>query len=73
MSAFKDSQNIKIENGIPSYRYDGHSFRDKLKNDLTLDHVFKLENHCSTFEIRFSVTKRVSFAECLTTNIVLDV
>lgn len=72
MSSFKDSSNIKIEDGIPKYHYDGHSFRDKLKNDLSLDYVFKLEDHCSTFEIRFSVTKRVSFAECLTTNIVLD-
>ena len=69
---FKDSQNIKIEDGIPKYRYDGPSFRDKLKNGLPLHDVFKLENYCSAFQVIFSVTKRVSFAECLTTIIVLD-
>ena len=72
MSNFKDSQNIIIENGVPKYSYKGLSYRDKLKNGISLDHAFELENYCSTFEISVSVNQRVTFADCLITNIVLD-
>jgi hypothetical protein len=72
MSHFKDSSNIIIENGVPKYSYSGISYRDKLKNGIPLVHVFELENYCSTFEASISVTPRVTFAACLSTNIVLD-
>jgi hypothetical protein len=46
-----DSQMFVIKNGIPKYYYTGTSYLEKLKNGLSLDYVFELENYCSTFEM----------------------
>jgi hypothetical protein len=65
MSHFIDSENIILENGDPRFSYLGVSYRDKLKNGLPLEYVFKLQDHCSTFEANVSVTRRVRFDDCL--------
>lgn len=41
---FKDGDNIIIVNDIPYYRYTGVTYKDKLKNGLSLDYVFQLED-----------------------------
>jgi hypothetical protein len=60
MSHFIDSSKFIVENGVPKYSCNGLSYRDKLKNGLSFDHVFELENYCSTFEASVSVTPDVS-------------
>lgn len=37
---FLDGENIIIINDIPRYRYTGVTYKDKLKNGLSLDYVF---------------------------------
>lgn len=39
-TAFKDRENIIVVDYVPYYRYTGSSYRDKLKNGLSLDYVF---------------------------------
>lgn len=37
---FLDGENIVIINRVPHYRYTGATYKDKLKNGLSLDYVF---------------------------------
>ena len=37
---FLDGENIVVINRVPHYRYTGATYRDKLKNGLSLDYVF---------------------------------
>ncbi|MFY7728093.1 MAG: hypothetical protein ACOVRN_01105 [Flavobacterium sp.] len=39
-TVFKDGSHILVKDGIPYYSYTGVSFRDRLKNGLSLDYVF---------------------------------
>lgn len=41
---FSDSNNIVMINGVPHFKYDGTKFIDKLKNGLSLDYVFQMED-----------------------------
>lgn len=41
---FRDGKNIIIIDNIPRFRYTGSSYRDKLKNGLSLDYLFQLED-----------------------------
>lgn len=59
MSQFIDSSDYKIENGVPKYYCTSLSYRDKLKNGLSFDHVFELENYCASFEAKVSVRPEV--------------
>ena len=43
-TGFIDSANIVIINDSPYYRYNGSSYKDKLKNGLSLDYVLDLQN-----------------------------
>jgi hypothetical protein len=43
-TGFKDSENIIIINKIPYFRYTGSTYKDKLKNGLSLDYVFQQED-----------------------------
>lgn len=45
MMEFKDSNNIKIINNIPYYKNHGLTYKDKLKNGLSLDYVFQQEDN----------------------------
>ena len=40
---FRDGKNIIIINKIPYFRYTGSTYKDKLKNGLSLDYVFQQE------------------------------
>lgn len=44
LTGFRDSENIIIRNGIPYFVYTGSSYKDKLKNGLSLEHVFEQED-----------------------------
>jgi len=41
---FNDSENIIIINDIPYFRYTGSTYKDKLKNGLSLEYVFQIED-----------------------------
>jgi len=43
-TAFLDGENIVVIGNIPHYRYTGATYRDKLKNGLSLDYVFHQED-----------------------------
>jgi len=43
-TGFKDSENIIIINKIPYFRYTGSTYKDKLKNGLSLEYVFQQED-----------------------------
>jgi len=43
-TGFKDSENIIIINKIPYFRYTGSTYKDKLKNGLSLEYVFQIED-----------------------------
>jgi hypothetical protein len=66
-----DSQKFIIENGVPKFYYSGTSYLEKLKNGLSLDYVFELENYCSTFEMNIINTSSVQFTDCTCKNMVL--
>jgi hypothetical protein len=44
-SGFTDSSNIVIINRVPYFRYTGLSYKDKLKNGLSLEFVFQQEDN----------------------------
>lgn len=41
---FKDSDNIIIIDNIPHFHYTGSTYKDKLKNGLSLEYVFQMED-----------------------------
>ena len=41
---FSDGENIIVIDYVPYYRYTGTTYKDKLKNGLSLDYVFDLQN-----------------------------
>lgn len=41
---FLDGEHIVIIDGVPQYHYTGVTYRDKLKNGLTLNHVFYIQD-----------------------------
>lgn len=41
---FIDKENIIVIDYVPHYRYTGTTYRDKLKNGLSLDYVFGLQD-----------------------------
>lgn len=41
---FMDSNNIIIKDGVPCYFYSGNSYLEKLKNGVSLDYMFMLED-----------------------------
>jgi hypothetical protein len=41
---FMDSNNIIIVNDVPYYSYNGKSYLEKLKNGLSIDYVFSMED-----------------------------
>lgn len=41
---FKDSENIIIINSVPYFHYTGLSYKDKVKNGLSLEYVFQIED-----------------------------
>ena len=43
-TAFSDGKNIIIRNGVPYFLYTGSTYKDKLKNGLSLDYVFEQED-----------------------------
>jgi len=43
-TAFSDGKNIIIQNGIPYFHDTGTTYKDKLKNGLSLDYVFEQED-----------------------------
>lgn len=44
VSGFSDSNHIVMIDGVPHFKYDGPKFIDKLKNGLSLDYVFQMED-----------------------------
>lgn len=42
---FKDGENIVIIDDVPHYRYTGVTYLERLKNGLTLDYVFQLQDY----------------------------
>jgi hypothetical protein len=46
---FSDSENIIIINNIPYFNYIGTTYKDKLKNKLSLECLFQHENFIPTF------------------------
>ena len=45
---FIDKENIIVIDYVPHYRYTGTTYKDKLKNGLSLDYVFDLQNFISS-------------------------
>jgi len=43
ISGFSDSSNIKLVDGLPHFHYTGKSYLERLKNGLSLDLVFAME------------------------------
>lgn len=43
-TAFSDGKNIIIRNNIPYFLYTGSTYKDKLKNGLSLEYVFEQED-----------------------------
>lgn len=43
---FNDGDHIIIINNVPYYHYTGPTYKDKLKNGISLDYVFELEDDC---------------------------
>jgi hypothetical protein len=41
---FRDSENIIIINNVPHFSYNGVTYKDKLKNGLSLEYVFQQED-----------------------------
>lgn len=54
-TGFKDYKNIIIINKIPYFRYTGSTYKDKLKNGLSLDYVFQLEDMIPIIDEEFNV------------------
>lgn len=42
--SFADSSQIRIIDDVPQYYYTGSSYRDRLKNGITLEYMFELED-----------------------------
>ena len=40
-NGFSDSENIIIHNNVPYFYYNGNTYKDKLKNGLSLEYVFQ--------------------------------
>ena len=47
---FSDSENIIIMNNIPYFHYNGLTYKDKLKNGLSLEEVFQQEDMFPTIK-----------------------
>ena len=60
-TAFMDGNFIRVDNkGVPRYRYTGVTYKDKLKNGLSLDYVFNQQDvtiHINTLKTEQNVIK----------------
>jgi len=43
---FNDGNHIIIKHNVPYYHYTGSTYKDKLKNGISLDYIFELEDSC---------------------------